>query len=188
MLRFHNNSGEAFMGNTFCIARMVVFFLLGLQFAPAHAATILHCSDGDTCRVEITSSEQKFWMNVRLFGIDAPEVSHGKKKGQPFGEQARDALNGKIKGQEVVLKQADLDPFNRPVVEIQYQQTNINLWMIESGLAEAYRGKTKRIEKTPYLQAEDTARKSKKGIWSQQNYVSPSLFRESTRKKLNSNK
>lgn len=139
--------------------------------------TVYYCHDGDTCRVLASDG---LWFNVRLAGIDAPEVAskRGKKAaGQPMGEDARDYLNEKVKGKSVSLRQTDLDPFNRPVVEISLGDLNVNLEMIKSGHAEAYRGKTKRIDSASYLAAEEKAKAEKKGVWSLKSYQSPKAFR-----------
>ncbi len=45
-------------------------------------------SEGATCR-------------MRLLGIDAPEVPHGDKPGQPYGEDDRDYLDHLIGGRTV---------------------------------------------------------------------------------------
>ncbi|MCX6119478.1 MAG: thermonuclease family protein [Proteobacteria bacterium] len=148
------------------------------------SAKILYCSDGDTCRVKV--GEGNIWFNARLFGIDAPETAKSRRKtpGQPFGDQAKNYLNEAIQGKEVLILQTDLDPFNRPVIEIylpaiaKQLETNINLKLIEEGYAEVYRGKTKRIDKQPYFDAETTAKSKKLGIWSQKDYQSPSSFRK----------
>lgn len=141
-------------------------------------ATILYCYDGDTCRIK---TDGGLWFNVRLFGIDAQEMAwRGKKRrsGQPFAEFAKNALNKKAKGQFARLNQADLDAYNRPVVEIWLNDKNINLEMVEEGWAEAYKGKTKRINIAPYLKAEKKAREKKLGIWKLKNYESPREFRK----------
>ena len=138
---------------------------------------VMYCSDGDTCRIKTPDG---LWLNVRLFGIDAQENIKGKtnSKYQPFGIPARDALNTKIKGKTVELKQADLDRFNRPIVEMWYNNRNINLEMVKEGWAEVYRGKTKRINMGPYFSAENEARSKKLGIWNLKNYISPREFRK----------
>ncbi len=142
-------------------------------------AYVHHCSDGDTCRVQIGDG---VWLNVRLAGIDSPEVPHGKKKpGQPFGEAARIFLNDQVAGKTVILRQNDLDPFNRPVVELVLGQVRVNLRMVQEGYAEAYRGKAKRLDRPPYLEAEAQAKAAAKGIWALKGYVSPSVYRASTR-------
>lgn len=140
-------------------------------------AEVFHCHDGDTCRVKVAEG---LWLNVRLAGIDAPEVAkaRGDKKGQQYGNEAREYLNKMIKGRKIELRQVDLDPYNRPVVELFDKDSNINLQLIEEGYAEVYRGKTKRFDKSLYLKAEEKAQKAKKGIWSLSSYQSPKDFRQ----------
>ena len=156
------------------------FFNGGEVFCEERAlATVFYCYDGDTCRVK---TNEGLWFNVRLFGIDAHEMPRKGKKmrpGQPFTDFAKNALNKKTQGKSVKLNQADLDPFNRPVVEIWLNDKNINLEMVEEGWAEAYRGKTKRIKMDAYFEAEKQARKKKLGIWKLKNYESPREFRKS---------
>ena len=145
------------------------------------AAQVFHCNDGDTCRVKVMDS---LWFNVRLAGIDAPEVAkaRGGKPGQAMGNEAREYLNGMVKGKKIELRQVDLDPYNRPVVELFDKETNINLRLVEEGYAEVYRGKTKRFDKAPFLEAEEKAKKAKKGIWALSQYQSPKDFRQEQKK------
>ncbi len=147
-------------------------------------AYVYHCHDGDTCRVRIANG---IWLNVRLAAIDAPEVEkrHGGKsewKGQPMGEAARDALNALIKGQDVRLRQVDLDQYNRPVVEILLKDQTVNRTLVEQGFAEVYRGKTKRMDKEAYFAAEARAKRDKKGIWGMSGYQSPSEYRKENKR------
>lgn len=154
---------------------------MDLEHLKMVAATVFNCNDGDTCRLKIADG---LWLNVRLAGIDAPEVGHGKKKpGQPFGDEARNFLNELIKGKTVQLRQTDLDPFNRPVVELILSEVVVNRKLIQAGFAEAYRGKTKRLDLAPYFEDEATAKKAGLGIWSLKNYTSPSAYRKSAKPK-----
>jgi endonuclease YncB( thermonuclease family) len=142
-------------------------------------AYVYHCHDGDTCRVRIAEA---VWLNIRLAGIDAPEVGGGRKRaGQPMGDQARDFLNGAIKGKTVKLRQLDLDQYNRPVVELTLGDKKINEQLVAEGWAEVYRGKAKRLDRAPYEAAEAEAKKAKKGIWSLSSYESPKDFRKAAR-------
>lgn len=149
------------------------------------AATVTNCRDGDTCRIKTTSGQM--WMNIRLAGIDAPEIASKRKKatGQPFGEKAKVFVNQNLAGQNVDLEQVDLDSYNRPVVVVWKAQKNVNLAIVEEGLAEAYRGPVKRIDREEYIAAETRAKNAKKGIWviPKGSYVSPGEFRKSLRKK-----
>lgn len=140
-------------------------------------AHVHYCSDGDTCRLQI--ADGTMWINARLFGIDAPETAKKRhhKNGQPMGAAAKEFINATIQGKDVQIVQADLDPYNRPVVEIFLENQSVNLLMVEKGYAEVYRGKTKRIDRTRFELSEKKAKDSKQGIWNQSNYVSPSNFR-----------
>jgi len=145
-------------------------------------ATVAYCHDGDTCHLVTTPG--KLWFNARLGGIDAPEVKkkRGKNKvGQEYGDQSRDFLQNEVMGKKVTIRQTDLDQYNRPVVEIFLEQRNINLELVRKGYAEAYRGKTKRLDTKAYIDAETIAKAEKLGIWSLKNYESPAAFRKTNR-------
>lgn len=49
------------------------------------AATVERVTHGNTVTA-ITSNQTK--LRFRLLGIDAPEIAHGYKPGQPYGEEA----------------------------------------------------------------------------------------------------
>lgn len=57
-------------------------------------------------------------------------------------------------------------------------EKNINLEMINAGMAEAYAEYLKQPYRTPFIQAEQEAKARGKGIWSQgSSYERPSQFR-----------
>lgn len=143
-------------------------------------ANILYCNDGDTCRIKI---QNQLEINVRLAGIDAPEINKIKKnnkiiKGQPFSKEATEFLNSLIKNKNVQIRQVALDPFNRPIVEIYLNNQLINLKILEQGYAEVYKKLPQNINKELYLQKESEAKYYKKGIWALENYISPKEFRK----------
>lgn len=142
------------------------------------SAKILYCSDGDTCRIKIND---RLWLNVRLAGVDCPETAknRGKKKpGQPMSEDAKQFINQRLKGQDALIRQVDLDSYNRPIVEIFHEQILINTLLLEKGLAEVYQGKTKRIDRKQYEMIQQKAQKDKIGIWSLKDYESPKTYRK----------
>ncbi len=76
---------------------LATLFASILLVASAHASTprtltakVERVSDGDTLTA-VTSNQTK--LRIRLAGIDAPEVPHREKPGQPYGEEARDYLD-----------------------------------------------------------------------------------------------
>jgi len=138
------------------------------------------CHDGDTCQV---TTESGLWFNVRLAGIDAPEISSAKSKShmasQPLADEARDKLLELIRsGKELKINQLDMDPYNRAVVEIHVGGESVNLKLLELGLAERYRGKSKLLDQSRYRKAEQSARLAKRGIWGLKQYQSPSQWRK----------
>lgn len=160
------------------------FFILTLLSAittASYATTeiqyvVLNCHDGDTCQVK---SPDNLKLKIRLIGIDAPEVANRKnKESQPMGEDSKKFINQTIKGKTVTLKNYATDPFGRALAEIFFNKDNINLKMVEMGLAEVYQGKmVKEFNLSPYLTAEQNAKNKKIGIWSLKNYQSPKEYR-----------
>ncbi len=61
-------------------------------------AKVERVSDGDSL-IAVTSNHTK--LRLRLLGIDAPEVPHADKLGQPFGEEVRDYPDHLIDGKTV---------------------------------------------------------------------------------------
>lgn len=61
-------------------------------------ATVQRVLDGDIITA-ISANGPK--LRIRLLGIDAPEIPHGNKPGQPYGEEARDYLDHLIGGKMV---------------------------------------------------------------------------------------
>lgn len=144
-------------------------------------AQVMYCSDGDTCRLQIKQgTKDHLWLNVRLAGIDAPETAKKRKKkpAQPFGEKAKAFINESLSKKKIKVRQVDLDHYNRPIVELYLDGKLFNLSLLENGLAEVYRGKSKRIDKALYQASEQSAKKAKRGIWSLKDYLSPKDYRK----------
>ncbi|WP_254217210.1 thermonuclease family protein [Synechococcus sp. CCY 9618] len=125
---------------------MLLLILLALpgagSAAPAFQARVLSIGDGDTLRVR--RGEQR--ITIRLACIDAPETAQ-----RPYGQQAREALQRRL-------------PIGRTVAEV-FSDTNINLALVEAGLAFAYRRYLGPCDAGAYLGAEDRARRQGLGVW-----------------------
>ncbi|APJ04485.1 thermonuclease family protein [Silvanigrella aquatica] len=139
---------------------------------------VINCHDGDTCKLRSTDN---LILKIRLIGIDAPEVSNRKNKdNQQYGKESTDYLNNLIKNKTVQLKNYASDAYGRNLSEIFLNKENINLKMIENGMAEVYKGKKeKEFNIDFYIEAEKKAQKNKLGIWSLKNYQSPKDYRNS---------
>ncbi len=160
-------------------------FLLWL-YAVAHAASprtlvaqVERVSDGDS--VTATTSEGTK-LRIRLLGIDAPEIAHGKMPGQPYGEEALDYLDHLIGGKTVHVDAFGRDQFKRILAVLWDDQINVNLLMVAMGYAEVYRGAACQIYCRELEQAETKARQDHVGMWAQGNkYESPHAFRQRLR-------
>ena len=138
----------------------------------SHKVTILRVSDGDSLLVEMKTGEQ---FRVRLFGIDAPELS------QPFGQQAKVRLQ-ELVGLEAKIFVLDVDRYGRLVANIKNNSLfgpPVNIQMIRSGLAHYYPdyGVLKNGEKE-----ERKARRKRMGIWhSGKDFETPWEYRQRAR-------
>ena len=95
-------------------------------------------ANGDTVTV-ISPNQTK--LRVRLYGIDAPETPKDTKfPGQPFGEEAAGHLEQLVHHKRVRVEIYGVDRYHRLLGVLFLDGRNINLSMLEAGLAEVYRG------------------------------------------------
>jgi micrococcal nuclease len=135
-------------------------------------------ADGDTLTL-ITANQTK--LRICMFGIDAPETPKGAKfPGQPYGPEAEAYLKQLVEGKRVTVEIYEVDRYKPLLSTIFVDGKDINLAMIEAGLAEVYRG---RESGNPYTQryqaAEEAVRAVKKGMWMQgDSSESPRAYRK----------
>ena len=133
-----------------------LLLLLPLWPFNAGATTILSIGDGDTIRVRQAGKA----LTVRLACIDDPETAQG-----PYGQQARAYLQQRLPiGREVSLEVKTTDRYGRTVAEV-IDGININLALVEAGLAFAYRQYLGGCDAKAYLEAEERASSSRLGVW-----------------------
>jgi micrococcal nuclease len=135
-------------------------------------------ADGDTVTV-ITSNQTK--LRIRMLGIDAPGTPKGTKfSGQPYGPEAEASLKRLVEGKRVKVEIYGVARYKRLLSTIFIDGKDINLAMIEVGLAEVYRGpESGNPYKVQYQAAEEVARSGKKGMWVQgDTYESPRAYRK----------
>ena len=149
--------------------------LILLLLAPALQARTIDCrvvgiSDGDTFTC-LTANRKT--IKVRLAEIDAPE------KTQPFGKKSRQMLGSLIHKRNVTLNIQGYDRYQRTLATVYDKQgQNINLIMVQQGMAWAYR---QYLHDVAYLQAEQTAREHRRGLWRDRSPVEPHLWRQQRR-------
>jgi len=101
---------------------------------------------------------------IRLLGIDAPEVPNGGKRGQPYGEGARDYLDHLIGGKVVRVDTYGPDQFKRVLAVIRHGPVNVNLLTVAMGYAEVYRGAPCHVSCRQLESAKAKARRDRLGM------------------------
>jgi len=142
-------------------------------------ARIDRVSDGDTV---IATTAEATKLRLRLLGIDAPEIPHGTKPGQPYGEEARDYLDHLIGGKTVRVDAYGVDRYKRILAVLWDEQVNVNLSLVAMGYAEVYRGAHCQVYCRELDTAEAKAKHDRVGMWAQgERYESPATFRKRLR-------
>lgn len=115
---------------------------------PLHTGRVLKVYDGDTITVATEINNIVYKVNIRLSGIDAPEMraksTHEKQK----AILARDELARLVTGQHVTLSNIQIDKYGGRFVAsvgvyINNRLVDCSEHMLASGMARPYDGKTK---------------------------------------------
>lgn len=111
---------------------------------------IVKVYDGDTvtisARIYITETQttKLFRFNVRLRGIDSPEIKTKNEKERLLGIEARDGLRKFIMNEIVTLENIAYDKYGRILADvITNNGTNVSEWMLSNDYAVKYDGGTK---------------------------------------------
>ena len=155
---------------------LVIVAALLLTTAPAFAgpitARVVGVHDGDTITVLTPEKRQ---IKIRFAEIDAPELS------QPYGKTAKQLLSRMVFGKEVSITPVTTDRYRRIVARVFQGNRDINLAMVQSGAAWAYR---KYLTDPALLEAEARARNARTGLWALQpdQIMPPWTWRHATRR------
>jgi len=156
------------------VKRLVVFFLILISLAllsiyqpvltgkaihteyEREPALVLRVIDGDTIETDIGT--------IRLLGINTPE------RGKPYYAEAKSFLLP-LENQSIELLRdfTDIDKYNRKLRYLFYNNRNINIEIIENGLATAYMFEDLRYE-AKFLRAQNYAISTELGIWEKSNH------------------
>lgn len=151
-----------------------LFLLPTLSFADQFKVTKVY--NGNT----VKAVGHEIEIEVRLVGIDVPEISKKKKDpGQPFSQEAKEFLAGLVLNKTVDIRGYGPEPNNMILGVIYLKGKNINLEIVKAGLAEVYRGiAPHKFPLLPYWQTEKEARDDRRGMWRLgDQYVSPKDWR-----------
>lgn len=127
---------------------------------------VVGVKDGDTI---VFLKDNNETLTVRLAQIDAPE------KKQDFGNKSKQTLSRLIFEETVTLKVEAIDRYGRTVGTIYKGDMDINLKMVQLGMAHVYKG----YAKDPvYFSEQANSKLNKVGLWVQDNPIEPWLFRK----------
>ncbi len=135
-------------------------------YAAQYDAYVEFVVDGDTVTIRQNGRQYK----LRLNEIDAPELS------QPSGKLARRAVIQLCINQPIKFEIIGTDKYQRQLGYLQCNQTNINEYLVENGLAWHY----KQYSDSRYLaQAELNAQQNGLGLWQEPDPTPPWIWRRS---------
>lgn len=146
--------------------------LLGLMAtaqAQDMACRVVGVADGDTLTCLTAAKKQ---VKVRLGEIDAPENK------QPFGTAAKKVLSDAVFGKDVVIKGGGTDRYGRTLGIVYIQNKNVNLMLVQKGMAWAY---VEYAKDPAYLAAQRQAEAKRVGLWSEPNPIYPQDWRKGYR-------
>lgn len=155
--------------------------------AKAHAqagrpieARLQHVQDGDSFVAIIGRGER---LTIRIAGIDAPERT------QPWADAARRQLREQLEGHAFTLHPIKADPYGRLVARVTRPantgdvraSVDVALTQLTAGAAwyfERYESDLPPADRIRYREAADSARRNRRGLWSEPTPQAPWLFRE----------
>ncbi len=154
------------------------------MIATAQAVMLLPTSeDGGQTLIGIMTNQAR--LRVRLFGIDLPERPRRDPQGrltapgQLYGDAAAACLAGLVRGRRVRLEIYGIVCTRHLLCTLFRDRENLNLALVEAGLAEVYRGSGFTDPYHPqYAVAEATAQQAGCGMWALGvHYESPCAYR-----------
>jgi micrococcal nuclease len=140
------------------LARIMIVMVLGSAAMPALAQTfagvVIRAKDGDSLLVARPQDGRV--SEVRMAGIDAPELH------QPWGPQAKAAMQRLVQGRPVIVQVTDRDRYGRLVARVWQNGTYINAAMVQGGNAWAY---SRYLPDPVILRGAAAARLAGRGLW-----------------------
>jgi len=113
---------------------------------PVNGGKVIKVYDGDTITVASKlpyPASPVYRFQVRINGIDSPEMHGNGANERIMAIASRDALSEKILGKMVSLRNVTTEKYGRVLADVFFEEQNMGIWMIDSDLAVEYHGGTK---------------------------------------------
>lgn len=148
-------------------ARLLLVLFYALLFSCAsstghftiYQGEVTRVHDGDSLHITPENSRR---VVVRLAAIDAPELA------QAFGIESRQRLRALVMNQVAEARCHKKDRYDRHVCTVYVGDTDINLQMLESGLAwhyVAFQGEQTARDRRLYAGTQASAKQNRTGLW-----------------------
>jgi endonuclease YncB( thermonuclease family) len=145
------------------------FLILSFSFSQTiFKAKVIGIKDGDTIVVLDSLNNQT---TLRLAEVDCPE------KNQPFGSKAKQFTSDQVYLKTIKYTITDTDRYGRSIAMVYYDSDNkyLSAEIIRAGMGWHYKRYSKSVELSLL---EDNAKKSKLGLWFDNNPIQPSEWRK----------
>ena len=153
------------INGVFCMKVIIILLVVLATIISAKEIKNIEVLDGDT----IAYYENDKRVRVRLYGIDAPELS------QKYGEESKSKLKKLIR-RKMELIVLSTDKYQREIGLLYVNKTCINSSMLLEGYAWYY------VDSRPvcnlYKHHEEYARNKKLGIWKDTDNIEPWIYRK----------
>ena len=151
-----------------------LLLLANISTADTLHGRVVGVADGDTVTVlDATNTQWK----IRLMGIDAPE------KKQAFGSKSKEYLSGLAFNKQVTVEYNKQDRYGRTVGKIIINGMDANLEQVKAGMAwhyKQYQREQSADDRIIYAQAEEQARRARRGLWIDADPTPPWEYRKAT--------
>lgn len=170
----------------------LILLLVSCKQTASNNYAVNRVSDGDTLTV---SSAKDKDIKVRFACVDAPEIPHSQKERQSTKTVDKDQFKWGLKAQQrtqqlvnkggdrVLLTITDSDQYGRKISEVRLPDgTFVQEVLLREGLAMVYRPYLKNCPSADIVQkAEAEAKKSRRGVWGDSQFVPAWEFRRNSK-------
>ena len=154
-------------------AGLMLSLFVAAPMASAWPARVLDVTDGDTLTVK--NRNTLAITDIRLSGIDAPEVDHGPgRRGQPFGENATNAMASLVDNRMIEVHPNGAKSYERTVARVSVGGRDVGEELVRQGMAWQYPAYD---PNNRYGTAQQAARRANRGLWSQAKPIAPWRWR-----------
>lgn len=141
---------------------------ISAQLATQPSVPVERVVDGDTIEVLIAGKTEK----VRLIGVNTPETVDPRRPVQCFGKEASDETKKLLTGKLVILEKdiSETDKFDRLLRYVYLPLENgqtlfVNDYLVREGFAQVDTFPPDVKFNNQFLEAQNEARQSNKGLW-----------------------